>query len=138
MAGKSQLYKFNLGLTRYLVYDESLAPSESEWINSVQSIYNDGKVIWLSCEDGFVMLKNTNNPFTKYFYDQNSGIKLEHLRSVFVLPNGDIISGLSSGLVYINHADGTFAMKDKLHLYHHIFLDRSNITHVFNNEGMYI
>ncbi|MDB5122366.1 MAG: hypothetical protein JWP94_495 [Mucilaginibacter sp.] len=137
IAGDNNLYGFDELLDRYTVYDESLGQSESRWINYVQSIYQDGSEIWLSCQQGVAMMSTNASPFIKYYYDEKTGIKLEHLRSIAVLPDKDILCGLSSGLVLIGHADNRFKALDSLHLYHHLLPFGSGQVLLFREDGMY-
>ncbi|TFF37260.1 ligand-binding sensor domain-containing protein [Mucilaginibacter psychrotolerans] len=138
ISGNGHLYQFNFALSSYVIYDESIGEAESKWINYAQSIYTDGDKIWLGCQQGIGMLRNSTSPFAKYYYDEKTGYKLEHMRSICVLPGEDILAGLSSGLILINHSDNSFTTLDKAHLYHHIFLDNNNLAFLSRDQGLYI
>jgi ligand-binding sensor domain-containing protein len=138
ISGNNHLYRFDNTLANYVIYDESLGQTESKWINYVQSIYRKGDKIWLSCQQGVGMMKTNNSPFSKYYYDEKTGNKLEHMRSICVLPDKNILCGLSDGLVMVNHTNNTFAALDKLHLYHHLFTDKNNQIFLCRNNGIYL
>jgi len=138
VSGNGHLYQFGYALNSYVVYDESIGGAESKWINYVQSIYFDGDRIWLGCQQGIGMMKINNSPFVKYYYDEKTGNKLEHMRSICVLPNKDILCGLSSGLTLVNHWDNSFIALDRAHLYHHIFYLHRNLVFLSTNQGMYV
>jgi ligand-binding sensor domain-containing protein/two-component sensor histidine kinase len=138
ISGNNHLYRFDTALQKYVVYDESLGQAESKWINYVQSIYRKGDKIWLSCQQGVGMMKADNSPFSKYYYDEKTGNKLEHLRSICVLPDKNILCGLSNGLVMVDHNDNSFVALDKLHLYHHLFADKNNLIFLCRDNGIYL
>ena len=138
ISGNSHLYQFDPSLDHYLMYDESIGEAESKWINYVQAIYPDGDRIWLSCQQGVAMMRTNTSPFSKYYYDEKSKNKLEHLRSISVLPDNDILCGLTSGLVRVNHADYSFSFLDKVHLYNHIFSDSRNLNILSRDGGLYV
>ncbi|SEM65321.1 Histidine kinase [Mucilaginibacter gossypiicola] len=138
ISGNGHLYQFNSALSNYVVYDESIGDAESKWINYVQSIYFDGDKIWLGCQQGIGMMKIISSPFAKYYYDEKTGNKLEHMRSICVLPNKDILCGLSSGLTLVNHGDNSFTTLDRAHLYHHIFFLGNNMAFLSTNQGMHV
>jgi len=137
ISGNGHLYEFDLALRSYIVYDESIGEAESRWINYVQEIYCDGNKIWLSCQQGVAMMNVNKSPFVKYYYDEKTGNKIEHMRSICVLPGGDVLCGLSSGLILVNHSDDSFTVLDKLHLYHHLFFDRRGSIFLFRDDGIY-
>jgi len=138
IAGNGHLYRFDVALGNYVVYDESIGEADSKWINYVQSIYPDGDRIWLSCQQGIAMMKTIAGPFSKYYYDEKTGNKLEHLRSICVLPGRDILCGLTTGLVLVNHSDNSFTTLDKAHFYNHVFIDNSDLTILSRDEGLYV
>ncbi|MDP9081669.1 MAG: hypothetical protein M3O71_30015 [Bacteroidota bacterium] len=138
ISGNGHLYQFNFGLNNYVVYDESIGEAESKWINYAQSIYIDGDKIWLGCQQGIGMMKTNTSPFAKYYYDEKTGNKLEHMRSICVLPDKDILCGLSSGLILVNHSDNSFTALDRGHLYHHIFLNNNNLVLLSGDQGLNI
>ncbi|MGY3211529.1 two-component regulator propeller domain-containing protein [Mucilaginibacter sp. HD30] len=137
ISGNSNLYRFDALLEKYVVYDESIGQAESKWINYVQAIFRQGNEVWLSCQQGAAMMRLDASPFTKYYYDEKTGIKLEHLRSIYVKPNNDILAGLSSGLVEIQQADNAFTFLDRRHLYHHIFSFPGSPVLLFREDGMF-
>ncbi|MEO6632051.1 MAG: two-component regulator propeller domain-containing protein, partial [Mucilaginibacter sp.] len=138
ISGNGHLYRFNFALSNYSVYDESIGEAESKWINYVQSIYVDGDKIWLGCEQGIGMMKTTAGPFAKYYYDEKTGNKLEHMRSICVLANRDVLCGLSNGLILVNHLDNSFTALDKAHLYHHIFSAGNNMVILSGDHGLHV
>ena len=138
ISGNGHLYQFSFALSKYVVYDESIGETESKWINYVQSICTDGDKIWLSCQQGIGMLRTNTSPFSKYYYDEKTGNKLEHMRSICVLPGNDILAGLSNGLILIKQTDNSFITLDKQHLYHHIFLDKRNMAFLSEDQGLHI
>ncbi len=136
ISGNNGLYKFDSSLNSYFKFEESIGPSESKWINSVQSIYVDDDIIWLAAHQGVAKLDIAGNPFIKYYYDEKSGVKLEHIRSVICLPNGDFICGLRSGLIQVRKND-SFLILDNTHLYHHLFTDVNGRTILSRNDGLF-
>ncbi|GAA4321303.1 hypothetical protein GCM10023149_21100 [Mucilaginibacter gynuensis] len=138
ISGNNHLYRFDIALNNHVIYDESLGEAESKWINYVQSIYKKGNKIWLGCQQGIAMMKTVNSPFSKYYYDEHTGNKLEHLRSICVLPSKNILCGLSSGLTMVNHTNNRFVILDTLHLYHHIFADKNKQVFLCRDDGMYV
>lgn len=138
ISGNNHLYQFDTALKNYLIFDESIGQAESKWINYVQSIYRKGDKIWLSCQQGVGMMKTDYSPFSKYYYDEKTGNKLEHLRSICLLPDKDIMCGLSNGLIRVNHLDNSFAVLDTSHLYHHLFPDKNKLLFLCRDDGIYL
>lgn len=138
VAGNGHLFRFDSELRNYAVYEESLGESESEWINYVQSIYMEGDHIWLSCQQGVGLIRQNGDAFQKYYYDPSSGNKLAHLRSICVLPNKNILCGMSSGLMEVDAQNGRFRVRDTDHLYHHVFTDYNGSVILCRSDGAYI
>lgn len=138
ISGNGHLYQIDNALSNYVTYDESIGKADSKWINYVQSIYSDADKIWLGCQQGIGMMKIKTSPFAKYYYDEKSGYKLEHMRSICVLPHKDILCGLSSGLFLLNHTDYRLTALDKDHLYNHIFLSKDNSVVLSSEQGLYV
>jgi ligand-binding sensor domain-containing protein/two-component sensor histidine kinase len=139
IASHDGLYKVDSALSRFSQISEIGNTSESNWIQSVQCIYQDkNKNLWLGCEQGLGFTSLLPYPFRSYYYDEITKQKLEHIRSLYVLRNGDILAGLRNGLAFINSVNGKFTIIDTPHLYHHIFIDKNNLIHVDRDDGMFI
>lgn len=138
LSGNGHLYGLNKTLDDYRVYDEIVGQTEGKWINYVQSIFKDGNRIWLGCQQGIGMMKMYAGPFEKHYFDEISGKKLDHLRSILVLPNQDILCGQSQGLTLLRYTDERFIELDKLHLYHHMFLDPNRRVLLSRDDGLYV
>lgn len=139
LASHDDIYKLNPALNKFYTLKEYGNIFESNWLQSVQCIYQDkNKNLWLGCEQGLGFISASPNPFISFYYNLTAKQKLEHLRSVYLLKNGDILAGLRNGIAQISARDNNFTVIDSPHLYHHIFIDKNDLIHVGRNDGMFI
>jgi ligand-binding sensor domain-containing protein/two-component sensor histidine kinase len=138
LSGNGHLYGIDKALGVYRIYDETVGETEGKLINYVQSVYKEGDRIWLACQQGIGIMKMSAGPFQKYYFDEVSGKKLEHLRSILALPDQDILCGQSQGLTLIRHSDERFIELDKQHLYHHMFVDPNHRTLLSRDDGLFV
>ena len=139
VSGAGGFVQLDTSLEHYSIWKEWADATESKWLNAVQSIYTDVQNnLWLGCQEGLAFIAADSSPFEPYSYDRTSGIKLDHVRSVFPLPDGDILVGLRNGLVQIDHVTRVFTVWDKTHLYHHILGDPLGHIIVSRPDGMLI
>ncbi|MCU7549843.1 histidine kinase [Chitinophagaceae bacterium LB-8] len=139
ISGFSKLFRFDVTLTNYVVLEEASRLGETDWLNAVQSILIDSEDnIWLGCQEGLAFVSGNINPFQRYNYDNRNNIKLDHVRSIYPLRNGDILAGLRNGIVHISKESYKYTKFDTGHLYHHIYQDQKGLIHVSRPDGMFI
>ncbi|MFT3909484.1 MAG: triple tyrosine motif-containing protein [Ferruginibacter sp.] len=139
LSGFNKLFKFDQALRYYTVLQEPARTSETDWLNAVACIYNDNDDnTWLGCQEGLAFISKLQSPFTPFNYDKITNIKLDHVRSICPLPNGDILAGLINGVVQIDHTTNKYTKYDTGHLYYHIYQDKKGYVHVSRREGMFI
>jgi ligand-binding sensor domain-containing protein len=139
IAGYNKLYKTDSSFIHYSLLEEPARTSEVDWLNAVQYIYFDHENnIWLGCQEGLGFMKNDPAPFVPFNYDKISNTKLDHVRSICPLLNGDILVGLRSGIVKIDHITNAYTKYDTGHLYHHIFEDKKGNIIVSRPDGIFI
>ena len=139
IAGNSKLCRFDLLLGKNTTLEEPAKTSETDWLSAVQCIYNDRENnLWLGCQEGLAFISKYPSPFKSYNYDKLTNTKLEHVRSIYALDNGDILAGLRNGIVEIRNFDAKYIKYDTGHLYHHIFQDNKGLIHVSRPDGMFI
>ncbi len=139
ISGFDKMIEFDQSLKHFKVFQEPQKPGQMDWFSSVQYIFEDhDDNLWIGCEEGLAFINKYTSPFKPYSYDKNSNITLDHVRSIFPQPNGDILAGLSDGIVEISTANSSYKKYDPGHLYHHIFLDKIGHLVVSRPDGMFI
>ncbi len=139
VAGINKLYRFTLSMVKYTLLEEPPRTSETDWLSAVQNVYYDHENnMWLGCQEGLAFVSKYPSPFKPFNHDKRTNTKLEHVRSVYVLNNGDILAGLRNGIVNIEYAGQKYTKYDTAHLYHHIFQDSKGLVHVSRPDGMFI
>jgi len=132
------LFKFNYLLNKYTVIKEPLSNAENPWLNSVLFTFEDkNSDLWVGCQQGLGFIKKDPSPFTKYYYDASTDIKLHHVFSLGVLNDKTILAGLRSGLVAID-TNNNFRQINSEKLFHHIYTDKNGRVHAFHSTGMLI
>jgi len=139
LAGPRGLLRLNSSLSQYIQLDEHSNATDNKWLPTVQCIFADNKDnLWLGCQEGLGFIAGGKSPFTPYVYDERSNIKLDHVRSIYPLPDGDILAGLWYGLVRIDHTTGAFSITDKPHTYQHLFQDKAGRIIASRPDGLFI
>lgn len=139
VSGYDGLFRLDTAMKRYSVLEEVSKTAKSDWLVTVQSIYIDSKNnTWLACQEGIGFIYNQKSPFEPYMYDQTGNIKLDHVRTVYPLQDGNILAGLQNGMVYLNNSSRIYTSYDQGHLYHHVFQDKNNKIIVSRPDGMFI
>ncbi len=138
VAGPGGLLQFDPGLNHYSIYNEHSNASDSKWLNAVQCVFPDKQGnLWLGCQEGLGFITARKGAFEPYVYDESSHIKLDHVRYIYPLANGDILAGLWYGIVHIDHTTGAFTIYDKAHTYQHIFQDAQGRMLVSRPDGLF-
>ncbi|RYE38897.1 MAG: hypothetical protein EOP48_26420, partial [Sphingobacteriales bacterium] len=139
ISGFGKLFRVQSSLDQYAVMEEAILMGETDWLNAVQCIYQDRENnLWLGCQEGLAFMPGQRGPFTRYNFDNSNNIRLDHVRTVCPLKNGDILAGLRSGLIHIDGKSKKYTKYDEGHLYHHIYVDKSGLIHTSRADGMYI
>jgi ligand-binding sensor domain-containing protein len=139
IASSNALYRFDSSFSKYSYIEEPARLSETDWLNAVQCITLDSEQnLWLGCQEGLAFIPSKVSAFTTYNYDKRTNTKLDHVRSIFPLDNGDILAGLRTGIVYIDHLEKQYRILDSTNSYHHIFQDPAGLIHVSRTDGMFI
>lgn len=137
LSGGGHLYRVSGKSGRHEQLTEMSRINETDWLSAVHAILPEKNgSAWLGCHEGLAYLQ-PQTPFKPYHYDRNSHFKLNHVRSVFPLPNGDILAGLKDGLVKIEAKSGRFLLLDRSHTYNHIFNDKNGVTWLSRSDGLY-
>ena len=132
------LFKFNYSLNKHIVIKEPLSNSENPWLNSVLFTFEDKNLdLWVGCQQGLGFIKKNPSPFTKFYYDAATDIKLHHVFSLGVLNDKTILAGLRAGLVAID-TNNNFRQINSENLFHHIYTDKNGRVHAFHSKGMLI
>jgi ligand-binding sensor domain-containing protein len=139
ISSMNQLFCFDAGLKSYSIWKDFRNTVEGDWLSAVQQIHADeNDNIWLGCQQGLAYIPNRPCPFQPYFFEQVGGFKLDHVRSVLPLGNGELIVGLRSGAVRIDQKTRKFNSIDQSETYHHIF-ESSNGDIIFcKSNGLFI
>lgn len=140
VAGSLGFIRLDNALRSYTVLEAHGDADDSKWFNAIQYIFRDSrKNIWLGCLEGLAFISGKRSPFEPFVFDEHSNIKLDHVRSIYPLENGDILAGLGNGIVRIDHATRRFTRYDEGHVYNHIFRDRNGRLIVsLQPEGLFI
>jgi ligand-binding sensor domain-containing protein len=138
VAGPRGLLQFDSSLTHYILLNEHSNSTDSKWLTAVQCIFPDKKGdLWLGCQEGLGFIADKKSPFEPFVYDEGSHVKLDHVRYIYPLPNGDILAGLWYGIVEISSATEAFTIYDKAHTYQHIFQDKIGRIIVSRPDGLF-
>ena len=135
IASPKGLMRFDKSLKFYDFFSEGMTIDHENWLATVQSlcIDSDGN-IWAGCQNGLGFISKKQLPFKTYYQDDFTKQRLEHVRAICKLNNGNFLVGLSNGLVNIDSKTGIFTYKDKEHLFHHIFEDKKGSVLVFRHD----
>lgn len=139
IAGHNELYRFDAALSSYSILQEAEPGPDGDWLSAVQYIYADREDnLWLGCQQGLAFIAGAKSPFQPYYFNKITHEKLDHVRSLCVLKNGDILAGLRNGIAYVRRENKEFSIVDKEHLFHHIFEDKAGNIIVGRNDGIKI
>jgi len=139
IAGYSGLIALDTTLRSGSLLQEHVGASDSKWLDAVQCVFADHNGnTWLGCQEGLGFINGKRTPFDPYVYDPISNLKLDHVRSLLPLPNGDILAGLRNGIVHIDHNNRTFTLYDQPHLYHHLFEDPNGRIVASRFDGLFV
>jgi signal transduction histidine kinase/ligand-binding sensor domain-containing protein len=140
VAGSIGFVRLDAALQSYTLLEEHGDATDARWTNAIQYIYKDShENTWLGCLEGLAFVPGKKSPFEPYVYDEYSKIKLDHVRSIYPLDNGDILVGLHDGLVRIDHETRQFTRLGGKHVFNHIFRDRSGrLILSLQPEGLFV
>jgi len=139
VAGHGGLRQFDEGLKKFTALEEHMGMADNKWLDAVQCIFIDGKDnIWLGCQEGLGFISNQKSPFDAFAYDEASHIKLDNVRTICALPDGDILAGLMNGLVRIDQDSRRLTLYERTHTYDHIFQDGNNRIITSRTDGLFI
>ena len=139
VASHNELFVLGGDLTGYTILKEEGNSADGDWLSSVQCIFIDGDGnTWLGCQQGLAFIAGAKSPFHAVCFDKATNSTLDHVRSIHILKNGDILAGLRNGLARIDRKSQGFSIIDRAHLYNHIYEDKNGVIHGSTRQGMCI
>ena len=139
IAALKHFYRFDNSLNSYSLLHEPGGITDSDWLTDVLNIYQDSdKNIWLGCKQGLAFFSNNPAAFRSYYFDETSHEKMEHIMGLCKIANNEILAGLRNGLAIVNEENNSISVKDKDHMFYHIFEDKYGRVNVSREDGMFI
>ena len=136
----SGLYRFDKNLLSFTQIKDQLAVNESDWLKAVFCTFSDKyNNLWLGCQEGVGLLKSDISPFKAYYFDNNTGLKLDHVLSIYTdNNNSSIFAGLRNGFMKIDRKSGLFKQTNSALSFQHIFRDPFKRLQISFPQGVFI